>query len=101
MSNAAGDDAYYAGLKNHAATVGFGVTVGNPGTDTLPSYVGTVDTILIYESGGLPPVASLGGWHDSFAPSNFGVIPYAVGALDGAFVTAARQHVRYGLHYRR
>jgi hypothetical protein len=95
MSSAAGDEAYYTSLKDHAGTRGLSLTVGNPGTDTLPSYIGTVDTILIYESAGLPPVSSLGGWHDGVARSNFGVIPYAVGALDTGFVTAARQHVGF------
>jgi hypothetical protein len=95
MSSTAGDEAFYSDLKTYAGNHGFPLTVGNPGTETLASFVGTVDTILIYESGGLPPVSSLGGWHDSVDRSNFGVIPYAVTALDTGFVTAARQHVGF------
>ena len=30
-----------------------GFTIGNPGADSSPSYVGTEDVILIYENGGL------------------------------------------------
>jgi Spherulation-specific family 4 len=95
MSSTAGDEAFYSALKAYAGAHGFPVTVGNPGTDTLASFVGTVDTLLIYESDGVPPVASLGGWHDQFPRSNFGVIPYAVPSLDTAFVMAARQHVGF------
>jgi hypothetical protein len=51
--------------------------------------------MLIYESAGLPDPSSLGGWHLQHPKSNFGVIPYAVGALDGGFVAAARADVGF------
>jgi hypothetical protein len=50
--------------------------------------------MLIYESKGLPGVGKLGGWHARYAPSNFGVIPYAA-AFDAAFVRDARRFVGF------
>ena len=73
---------------------GMTFTVGNPGTDTDPSYIGTFDAMLIYETDGLPSASDMGGWHASYAPSNFGVIPYAVN-MDATFVHNARKYVEY------
>ena len=95
MSNTAGDEAYYKGLDQYTKGKGYTVTVGNPGSDTLASFVGTVDTILIYESEGLPAVGSLGVFAGQFDRSNFGVIPYGVPAFDAAFVAGARASVGF------
>ncbi|HEV8320606.1 MAG TPA: spherulation-specific family 4 protein [Myxococcota bacterium] len=93
QSNLPADAPYYGALSAYADGAGLGFTVGNPGTDTDPAYVGTVDVLLIYESAGLPAVAALGGWHTGYDRANFGIIPYAVPALDGAFVAAASPYV--------
>ena len=95
MSNTAGDEAYYKGLDQFAKSKGLTVTVGNPGSDTLASFVGTVDTILIYESEGLPKVSSLHVFSGQYDRKNFGVIPYGVPALDASFVAAARADVGF------
>jgi outer membrane biosynthesis protein TonB len=95
MANQAGQESYYAGLTSYAKGHGFDFTIGNPGSDSSASYVGTEDVILIYENSGLPSVAALGGWHASYPRTNFGVIPYAVGSLDSAFVQAAKPYVAY------
>jgi len=95
QSNTAGGESYYSSLSSYAKSKGMSFTVGNPGTDTVASYVGTVDAILIYESAGLPSIASLQGWHAQHDKKNFGIIPYAVAALDASFVASARQHVGY------
>jgi hypothetical protein len=95
MSNTAGDEAYYQGLDQYAKGKGLATTVGNPGTDTLASFVGTVDTILVYESEGLPQVGSLGVFAGQFDRGNFGVIPYGVPAVDAAFVAGARAKVGF------
>jgi len=95
QSTTVGQESYYAALSSYAKGKGLTYTVGNPGTDTVASYVGTVDTILTYESAGLPTIASLQGWHAQHSKDNFGVIPYAVPALDATFVASAKQHVGY------
>jgi len=84
---------YYQTLDGYARSKGFTYTVGNPGADTLPQYVGTVNTILVYESAGLP--GSLASWHANYAPSNFGIIPYQVASPDQTFINTARQTIGY------
>jgi hypothetical protein len=95
MANAAGQESYYASLTSYAKGRGLGFTIGNPGADSSPSYVGTEDVLLIYENSGVPSLAALGGWHASYNRSNFGVIPYAVGSLDASFVQGAKPYVGY------
>ena len=95
MANAAGQESYYSALTAYAKGRGLGFTIGNPGADSSPTYVGTEDVILIYENSGVPSVAALGGWHAGYDRNNFGVIPYAVGSLDTSFVQSAKQYVGY------
>jgi hypothetical protein len=94
QSNQAGDVAYYRTLSQYAKTQGLSYTVGNPGTDTAEAFVGALDTMLIYETDGLPAASALGGWHARYAPSNFGIIPYAT-AFNATFVRDARKYVQY------
>ena len=93
-----GMESHYSGLTAYAKGRGIEHVIGNPGADTKPGYIGTVDTILIYESSGLPAVESLGGWHASHPRESFGVVPYGVASLDPAFVAKAKAHCR--LHLR-
>jgi Spherulation-specific family 4 len=90
MSNTPGNEGYYSALDMYARGRGFSYTVGNPGTDTTPSYVGTVNTIIVYESSG---VAALPSWYTSYARGNFAVIPYNVPSLDTTYVNTAKQSV--------
>jgi hypothetical protein len=92
QSNRQGDEAFYRALSQYAKAQGLSFTVGNPGADTGPTFVGVFDAGLIYESGGAPPLSTLGGWHSSYPRENFGVIPYAA-ALDHAYVKSAKAYV--------
>ena len=94
QSNQAGDVAHYRDLSQYAKAQGLSFTVGNPGTDTAEAYVGALDMMLIYETGGLPTTGQLAGWHANHAPSNFGIIPYAA-SLSPTFVRDARKYVQY------
>jgi hypothetical protein len=94
QSNQAGDVAHYRDLSQYAKAQGLSFTVGNPGTDTAEGYIGALDTMLIYESAGLPSAGQMGGWHSKYPSSNFGIIPYAT-SLDPAFVRNDRQYVGY------
>jgi hypothetical protein len=95
MSNVAGYEQYYSNLNNYAKSLGFTYTVGNPGADTLPSYVGTVDNIVIYENSGLPSISSLGGWHTNYDKRNFSMVAYGVGSLDTSYVSSAANYVGF------
>src|SRR5438132_172651 len=54
MSNVVGNENYYSTLTQYVKSHGMTMTVGNPGTSTRASYIGTVDNITIYESSGAP-----------------------------------------------
>jgi hypothetical protein len=95
QSNQAGDVGYYTTLSQYAKSKGLSYTVGNPGTDTAEAFIGALDTMLIYESSGVPSTSQMGGWHSKYPKSDFGVIPYAVPSMDAAFVASARQYVGY------
>lgn len=92
MSNVAGQENYYRRQDTYARSKGFTYTVGNPGTDTRSSYVGVVNTIIVYESAGAAPLPT---WYQGFARENFAVIPYRVPALDSAYVATAKQSVGF------
>jgi hypothetical protein len=94
QSDRAGDVGYYRDVSQYAKAQGLSFTVGNPGKDSAPEFVGALDTMLIYENAGLPTDSQMGGWHASYAPSNFGVIPHS-SSFDAAFVRDARHYVQY------
>src|SRR5258707_13048109 len=73
MSNLAGNESYYSNLSNYAKSLGYQLTMGNPATDTLPSYIGTVDSLIISEGTGYPDLSFFGGWHTNYAKANFGL----------------------------
>ena len=85
MANTPGFEAYYSGLTAYAKSLGLETTIGNPGDDTLPAYVGTVDTIVIYEDAGfahryVPRRLAT----SSYPKSNFAFIAYVVASLNTA-----------------
>ncbi|MEP6575657.1 MAG: spherulation-specific family 4 protein [Nitrososphaerota archaeon] len=93
MSNSGGLEGYYSNLNSFVKSTGMTFTMGNPGADTLSSYVGTMDTIIIYEQQGLPSVDSLKGWHTNYDKKNFSIIPYGVPSLDTQFISNVRNYV--------
>ena len=95
MAYDAGYESYYSALSAYAKSHGSDFTVGNPGTDTSKTYLGTMDVLFIYESDGVPALSDLTGWHTAYPRQNFGVIPYQVSSMDAAFVAAARPYVGY------
>src|SRR5579885_2922749 len=95
MSNVKGNETFYASLTNYSRSVGLNFTVGNPGVDTLPSYVGTVNNLVIYDNPSLPPVSSFEGWHKNFTKSNFSFVAYSVDATDAAYIKNMTNLVQY------
>ncbi|HXU64404.1 MAG TPA: spherulation-specific family 4 protein [Polyangia bacterium] len=85
---------HYQTLSQYAKSKGLNYTVGNPGTGVPTSYIGAVDTMLVYESDGLPSMSSLQAW-SAYAPTNFGIIPYKVSAIDATFIKQAKQYIHY------
>lgn len=97
MAHVSGKEDYYLHLSNYAKSLGLNFTVGNPGKDTSPSYLGTVDNVVIYENSGLPSIELLTGWHTKYSKYNFSILSYGVDNLDAKFVQTASNHV--GLIY--
>ncbi len=95
MQNQAGAESYYKNATAYAKSHGFDLTMGNPGADSVPSYVGTVDLMFIYENAGLPSETRMAGWHSSYDKRNFGIIPYAVPSLSNSFIATARKYCGY------
>ena len=95
MSNVSGNETFYLHLSNYVKSIGLNYTVGNPGTDTLPSYIGTVDNLVIYDDPGLPLISSLGGWHTNFTRNNFSIVSYGIHDINKTYVENAAKHVQY------
>jgi hypothetical protein len=95
MSNVHGNETYYGNLTKYVKSHDMSMTIGNPGIDTLPSYIGTVDNIVVYDNPGLPSISSLDGWHANFAKSNFSFVSFDVPVLDERFIKFASNHVSY------
>jgi len=95
MANKSGKERYYANLTSYAKSQGFIFTVGNPGIDTLPSYVGTVDNLVIYEDAELPRLSSFGGWYEYLNKSNFSIISYGVNDTDDSTIRKLSNRVGY------
>lgn len=95
MANWSGEESYYSGLTSYAKSLGYTMTVGNPGTDTIPSYIGTVDNLMIYENPGIPPLSALEGWHTNYDKSNFSMIAFGVNSISTSFLSSASNYVGY------
>jgi hypothetical protein len=93
MRNTAGGEDYYRDLSAHARSLGLTRTVGNPGADTLPSYVGTVDVLVIHGGKGAPSREQLGGWHASHDRKGFAALAHTVDALPASFVDDTAPYV--------
>ncbi len=92
QTNWAGQEWYYEQADSYAKSKGFTFTVGNPGANSLPSYLGTVDVVLIYESPGLPYLSNYQSW--SSADNNkLGMIPFGVGSMPQQWVEDASELV--------
>jgi len=87
MPNTVGaSESYMTALTAYAKnTKGFEIVMGNPGTAISSSYVGTVDTALIYESAGAPSLSTLNTrtFNGTYATTKwkFGSIPFNVPSI--------------------
>jgi hypothetical protein len=95
MANWAGLEWYYSDLTSYAHSLGMWFVAGNPGADVPSSYIGTVDTIVIYENSGEPSLSFLGGWHAGYSKGDFGIVAYNVGWLDQSYVESAESYLGY------
>ena len=61
----------------------------------MPSFIGTVDNIIIYERAGVPNIFSFDEWISKYPEDNFSVLSYDVPTLDTDYVVEATNHVGY------
>jgi len=95
MSNIPGYENYYSSLSSYASSLGLTWTVGNPGAPVPASYVGTVNTIVIYENAGLPSLSTLSSSTDGYPASNFAFEAYSVGSLSQSYILSAENYVSW------
>lgn len=97
MSNVVGNEGYYATLTAHTKNTGMTHAVGNAGTSVPESYVGTVDTILVYESAGLPSISTLTSrtFNGKYDMNKFGAIPHSVSKYNTSWIDQAQGIVGY------
>jgi hypothetical protein len=92
QSNQVGDEAFYRDVSQYAKSLGYALTVGNPGSGVPSSFLDTVDVMLAYESAGTPALATPTKYAAQRA--HFGIIPYGA-ALEPAYAKAASSSVAY------
>ena len=92
MSNIPGYESYYSSLSSYAASLGLTWNVGNPGAQVPASYVGTMNTIIIYENAGLPSLSTLSSSTDGYPASNFGFEAYAVSSFSQSYISSAENY---------
>jgi len=92
QTNWAGKEWYYTEAGDYAESKGLDFTVGNPGANSIASYLDTVDVVLIYESPGLPNLNNYQSW-SSYDNSKLGMIPFGVGSLPTNWINNAAQLV--------
>src|ERR1051326_1612199 len=80
QSNTAGGESYYSQASSYAHSKGLAFTVGNPGANTIPTYLNTVNLVLIYESPGVPSLGGYSSW-TGYDKSKLGMIPFGVGSF--------------------
>lgn len=95
MQNVAGDQTYYSTLSTYAKSLGMTLTVGNPGTSTLSSYIGTDDNLCIFENNYEPTVADLQSNTMGDPKSDFSFIAYEVGLPSQSFINSITPYVSY------
>ena len=92
QSNVAGNEWFYSSANSYAKSQGFSFTVGNPGANTIPSYLNTVDLVLVYESPGTPDLSGYTSWM-GYNKAHLGMIPFGVGSYPGSWVQSAENTV--------
>ncbi len=89
--------AYYANLTAYSKSIGMTIVFGNPGADVPVQFVGTVDTLGIFENSFLPSLKFLGGWHAKYNKTNFAFVSYNVTSLSSmsSYIVEASNFVGY------
>src|SRR2546427_1165089 len=94
MANNAGNEGYYSTLNTYVKSVGMTMTMGNPGTSVPSSYIGTLDSLCIFEQGGLPTLSYLSSY-SGHPKSNFAYIGLSVSSLNTSYEVSSSNYVQW------
>jgi hypothetical protein len=90
-----GQEEYLKTLDDYANAKGASFTMGNPGTDIPPSYIGMMDNYIIYENKGLPDLNSIEERYSELDKEHFSVTSYGVMDFDSNYISALSEFVQY------
>jgi hypothetical protein len=92
---------YYTLLTRYAKSIGFSEVLGNSGADVPYYFVGSVDSIGIYENHGAPSLTALNGtlvtagWHMGYDKRNFWFVAYNLTSFNQYYLLDASNYVSY------
>lgn len=93
QTNWSGGESYYIQAGDYAESKDLDFTVGNPGANSIPSYLSTVDVVLIYESPGLPNLNNYDDTWESYDNDQLGMIPFSVDSLPADWIKDATEFI--------
>lgn len=95
MSNVGSTLSYYQGLASYASSLGFSMTMGNPGTTVSNNLVGVFTNLCIYENPGMPSANQINGY-TSYGKQGFSFIAYGVSSMPGqSMIKGMTSYVSY------
>src|SRR2546425_11235666 len=94
MANNQGNENYYSTLNTYVKSLGMTMTMGNPGTSVPSSYIGTLDSLCIFEQGGLPTLSYLSSY-SGHPKSNFAYIGLSVSSLNTSYEVSSSNYVQW------
>src|SRR5713101_2724080 len=94
MSNVQGNENYYSTLNTYVKSLGMTMTMGNPGTSVPSSYIGTLDSLCIFEQSGLPTLSYLSSY-SGHPKSNFAYIGLSVSSLNTSYEVSSSNYVQW------
>ena len=96
MPQQPGNESYYSGMTTFAKSLGMSMAMGNPGAATSSSYIGTVDTLIVYENGTVPSLAYLASWDRAgIGKESFAFIANEVPRLNETYIDQAARLVGF------
>src|SRR3989475_5075300 len=94
MTSVPGNENYYSTLNTYVKSLGMTMTMGNPGTSVPSSYIGILDSLCIFEQGGLPTLSYLSSY-SGHPKSNLAYIGLSVSSLDTSFEVSSSNYVQW------
>ena len=95
MNSSSSDIDYYSNIKSYASAEGFNFTAGDPGTAFSENYIGLMDSFVVYEGFGLPPLALMESRTSGYPGSDFAVIAYGVKNFNASYLSELSKYAEW------